>query len=216
MTVLKSIKTQKTPRTLATYVSDAAKFCLLAAGAIVAATGLRSDMRGLMHDIVLRINYLLRCPNPDNSLGKLVIQDIIPVISILRGKFHITLSTLFSLELLISKGVIPEIEAGALERSDEFFDSITYNAFIKNRCIQTWRTCYNPLHGLITPYHLINHSVLSSMPSSTQYPGRINLSEAFNVPSLLSSLGDDSDEEDLNINTQKSLSKAELYIIKTN
>jgi hypothetical protein len=32
--------------------------------AIVAAAGLRPTMRGLSHDIILRINYLLRCPNP--------------------------------------------------------------------------------------------------------------------------------------------------------
>lgn len=86
--VLKTIKSQKTVRTLASYVSDGAKFCLLAGGgvftfflpnllllinswlgslfilAIAAAAGLRPTIRGLSHDIILRINYLLRCPNP--------------------------------------------------------------------------------------------------------------------------------------------------------
>ena len=31
--------------------------------AIAAAAGLRPTIRGLSHDIILRINYLLRCPN---------------------------------------------------------------------------------------------------------------------------------------------------------
>jgi hypothetical protein len=86
--VLKTIKSQKTVRTLSAYVSDGAKFCLLAGGgvflyflpdlpilinsflgslfilAIAAAAGLRPSIRGLSHDVILRINYLLRCPNP--------------------------------------------------------------------------------------------------------------------------------------------------------
>jgi hypothetical protein len=33
---------------------------------------------------------------------------------------------LFSQSLLLSRGVIPEIEAGDFERSDEFFNSITF------------------------------------------------------------------------------------------
>jgi hypothetical protein len=32
--------------------------------AIAAAAGLRPSIRGLSHDVILRINYLLRCPNP--------------------------------------------------------------------------------------------------------------------------------------------------------
>lgn len=112
--------------------------------AIAAAAGLRPTIRGLSHDIILRINYLLRCPNPgmlstyathihteyialaDHPLGKMIIQDIIPAISLLRQQFRITFSTLFSQSLLLSRGVIPEIEAGDFERSDEFFNSITF------------------------------------------------------------------------------------------
>jgi len=165
--VLESIKSAKSSRTLARYVSDAAKFCLLAGGgvfffskkfqhfiddyvgsvfilAIAAAADTRSMIRNyLTHDIVIRINYLLRCPNSgkcrpskqltclsneflDHVLGKLIMEDIIPVIDILRRKYRATFSSMFNQELLFSRGVIPEVEAGDLLRSDEFFDSITY------------------------------------------------------------------------------------------
>jgi hypothetical protein len=56
----------------------------------------------------------------------MVVQDIIPAISLLRQQYRMTFSTLFSQGLLFSRGVIPEIEAGGFERSDEFFDSITF------------------------------------------------------------------------------------------
>jgi len=65
-------------------------------------------------------------PFPEEPLGKLVIQDIIPAISVLRQQFRFLFSTIFSQELLFSKGVIPEVEAGDFLRSDQFFDSITY------------------------------------------------------------------------------------------
>ena len=95
------------------------------------------------YNIILKINYLLRCPNSgrcqpsnqltnslneflDHVLGKLVIQDIIPTIDLLRWQFRATFSSMFTQELLFSCGVIPEIEAGHLERSNEFFNSITY------------------------------------------------------------------------------------------
>ena len=166
MPVLQAIKSRKCPRTLARYISDGAKFCLLAGGGkilesltkfhyliayflasffilvIASSANLRSKIRGLTHDMILRINYLLRCPNPrmfrffiyeiptkpfpEEPLGKLVIQDIIPAISVLRQQFRFLFSTIFSQELLFSKGVIPEVEAGDFLRSDQFFDSITY------------------------------------------------------------------------------------------
>ncbi|KAF8956392.1 hypothetical protein BDZ97DRAFT_1925585 [Flammula alnicola] len=220
--ILDAIQSERSTRTLARYVSDAAKFCLLAGGAsffilaIAAAANLRSNIRNLTHDIILRINYLLRCPNPDHTLGKLVIQDIIPVIALSRTQFRVAFSTMFTQELLISRGVLPEIEAGDLQRSDEFFNSITYNAFIKRRCIRTWASCYSPLEGLVPviPYYLINHSVLSSTPTSTQDPPNINHTSVDDIPSPLSSLDDD---EDLNFNSQsKDASNTNLYTIKTN
>jgi hypothetical protein len=56
----------------------------------------------------------------------MIIQDIIPAVSLLRQQFRLTFSTFFSEGLLFSRGVIPEIEAGDFERSDEFFNSITF------------------------------------------------------------------------------------------
>lgn len=109
--------------------------------AMVAGGNYRSKIRSLTHDQLLRINYLLRCPNPgklvifdhfisesipEHPLGKLVIQDIIPAIELLRKRQRIRFSTMFSQELLFGKGVIPGVEFGELQRSDEFFDSITY------------------------------------------------------------------------------------------
>lgn len=62
----------------------------------------------------------------DHVLGKLIIHDIIPVIDLLRQKFRATFSSMFNQQLLLDCGVIPEIEAGDLQRSDEFFNFITY------------------------------------------------------------------------------------------
>lgn len=98
--ILEGIKSRRCTRTLARYVSDAAKFCLLAGGgklskrgifskctdnslgsalilAIAATGGLRSSIRSLTHDIVLRINYLLRCPNPGKVFTLIFLRYLI-------------------------------------------------------------------------------------------------------------------------------------------
>jgi len=62
----------------------------------------------------------------DHVLGKLIIEDIIPTIDLLRRRFRATFSSMFNQELLYRCGVFPEVEAGDLQRSDEFFNSITY------------------------------------------------------------------------------------------
>jgi hypothetical protein len=65
------------------------------------------------------------CSFAGNSLGKTVIEDIIPAVSILRQRHQITYPLMFSMEFLVSNRLPPTVEASDLERSDEFFDKIT-------------------------------------------------------------------------------------------
>lgn len=70
------------------------------------------------------------------------------------------------------------------------------SAFIKYRCIRTWQTCYSALSGSIpaVPFYIINHSVLSSRPISTQLLPSINPCPVDDVPSSpLTSCDDDLD-----------------------
>jgi hypothetical protein len=71
----------------------------------------------------------------EDTLGTLVIQDIIPAITMLRQQFRVLFSTIFSQELLFSNGVIPVVEGGDLVRSDEFFNAITYKRVFQSSII---------------------------------------------------------------------------------
>jgi hypothetical protein len=114
--------------------------------ALVAIAKLKARVRDadLTHEIVQRINHLLRAPAPgvyescllvgtlltfnatDCTLGNAVVNDIIPAIAILRQRHHIPFPIMFSPGLLFSNGVLPVVEISDLERSDEFFDNITF------------------------------------------------------------------------------------------
>jgi hypothetical protein len=59
-------------------------------------------------------------------LGRAVIEDIIPAIAMLRQRHRVLFPTMFSSQLLLSNGVPPFVEISDLERSDEFFDKITF------------------------------------------------------------------------------------------
>ena len=167
--VLKNCKYQgRTSDTLAKYVLEGAKFCLLAGGgmsftsgnevlliltfaiatifilAFAASGGMLSKIRQLPHDVVLRVYYLLRSPNPgarsrrtclifyahtavlDHPLGKLVIQDIIPAVRAMQKRCDLVFGRMFNESLLISYGALPFKRAGDMTRSDEFFDNITF------------------------------------------------------------------------------------------
>ena len=68
----------------------------------------------------------------------------------------------------------------------------------------------------ITPYYLINYLVLSTLPTNLQLPPTINLSTVDNIPSPLTTLDDNDDNDDLNFNSKaKEGSQTELYTIKT-
>jgi hypothetical protein len=82
--------------------------------------------------------------------------------------------------------------------------------------VKTWIGCYSPLEGSvpITPYYLINHSVLST-PTFTQSTGRINLASTEDIPSPFSTLDEDN-EDGLSFNSKvKETSRVELFTIKT-
>jgi hypothetical protein len=148
------------------YVSDGAKYTLLAGAGkliiihifliyiyelgtifllvVIAAAGLRGKIRKITHDVVIRLQHLIRCPDSskflnsksmiylitydsiDIPLGKAVIEDIIPAIAKLRMDNRITFDSLFTTRLLFSHGILPGLNTSDLMRSDEFFDSLTF------------------------------------------------------------------------------------------
>ena len=55
-----------------------------------------------------------------------MINDIIPAIAALRKNNCITFLSLFNNNLLLSRGIWPDLEAADLTKSDEFFDSLTF------------------------------------------------------------------------------------------
>ncbi|KIM35959.1 hypothetical protein M413DRAFT_32093 [Hebeloma cylindrosporum] len=158
-TILKRIKCGvKHWKTLERYVSDGAKYTLFAgAGSlfflvVIAAAGLRGKIRKLTHDIVIRLQHLIRCPDPNIPLGKAVVNDIIPAIAVLRKKNRITFTSLFNNNLLVSHGVLPDLEASDLTLSDQFFDSLTFNAIIKKRAYLTWKSCFSAVLETSIPH----------------------------------------------------------------
>jgi hypothetical protein len=62
----------------------------------------------------------------ETPLGQVVLQDIIPAIAILRQRHRILFPSIFSTNLLLSSGVPPVAEISDLQRSDEFFDKISF------------------------------------------------------------------------------------------
>lgn len=113
--------------------------------ALAAVAKLKARVRDsdLTHEVVQRINHLLRAPaegeygsrflngklltyRPDCALGKAVVNDVIPAIALLQQRHHISFTTMFSSTLLFSNGVFPEVQISDLERSDELFDKITF------------------------------------------------------------------------------------------
>jgi hypothetical protein len=86
------------------------------------------------------------------------------------------------------------------------------SAFIKLRCVQTWASCYSSLDNSIpvVPFYMINHSALSSTPTTTQL-SQIDWFDSISSP--LSSLEDDYDL-DFNSGPNDS-SSAEMYTIRT-
>jgi hypothetical protein len=86
------------------------------------------------------------------------------------------------------------------------------SAFIKQRCVQTWASCYSSLDNSIpvVPFYMINYSALSSTPTTTQL-SQIDWFDSISSP--LSSLEDDYDL-DFNSGPNDS-SSAEMYTIRT-
>ncbi|KAF8165818.1 hypothetical protein B0H34DRAFT_671569 [Crassisporium funariophilum] len=81
-------------------------------------------------------------------MGKLVINDIIPVIALLQGNNHITYTTMFNRTLLTSPGIC-DIDTSDIVRSDEFFDSLIFNAMIKKRSVPIWSKLYIALDNSV-------------------------------------------------------------------
>ena len=60
------------------------------------------------------------------SVGKNVIDVLIPTIAMLRERFDVRFKTMFSTALLLESRTLPNLLASDLVKSDKFFDSITY------------------------------------------------------------------------------------------
>ncbi|KIM44289.1 hypothetical protein M413DRAFT_25716 [Hebeloma cylindrosporum] len=175
-TILKRIKwAPKHWKTLERYVSDGGKYTLFAgAGSIfflviIAAAGLQGKIRKLTHDVVMRLQHLIRCPDPNIPLGKAMMNDIIPAIAALRKNNRITFISLFNNNLLLSHGTPPDIEASDFTKSDEFFDSLTFNAIIKKRAYLTWKSCFKTLPPSLNPHDV--SSMQACLYSTTFFAG---------------------------------------------
>lgn len=55
-----------------------------------------------------------------------MINDIIPAIALLRKNNRITFISLFNSNLLLSRGILPDLDASDFTKSDGFFDSLTF------------------------------------------------------------------------------------------
>jgi hypothetical protein len=178
-------------------------------------------------NIVLMVNFL----HSDHSLGKLVLRDIIPAVSLVRSCIRLTFSSIFCPEILQLRGVIFSVEAGDIGRSDEFFNAITYksvfsptlfendgywkyhSAFIKRRCISSWAACFeqiNPENPII-PIHVINQAVLTMNSTTMQDSPSISLPPPEDFPSPCSDY-----EEDMDFNLTDNIRKIqETFVIDT-
>ncbi|KAF8870024.1 hypothetical protein CPB84DRAFT_1855840 [Gymnopilus junonius] len=151
--VLKHLVTGYSESTLARYIDDGGKFCLLAgAGSvyllvILAAAGMKTKIRCIAMDMILRLHHAIRRPleGETEEVGKAVIEDLIPAISMLREQFDVRFKTMFSMTLLLEEQTLPNLLASNLVKSDKFFDSITFNAIVMPRDMTKWGPCLKQL-----------------------------------------------------------------------
>ncbi|PPQ86305.1 hypothetical protein CVT26_005466, partial [Gymnopilus dilepis] len=148
-------------KTLSRYITDGGTVFLLA---ILAAAGLKPKIRAIPMDLMMRFNHALRCPLPGDNIGKIIINEIIPTVRLLRQRYQLSLKTMFPAHLLAPKEVVPELTIAHLVESDRFFDGVTFNSFLKPRDTATWKCCYEPLvhPDLKVPFHIQQASVLNT------------------------------------------------------
>ncbi|KAF8881508.1 hypothetical protein CPB84DRAFT_1751168 [Gymnopilus junonius] len=133
--VLKHLVTGYSESTLARYIDDGGKFCLLAGAGgfllsnlvkagmieldsiqgsvyllvILAAAGMKTKIRCIAMDMILRLHHAIRRPleGETEEVGKAVIEDLIPAISMLREQFDVRFKTMFSMTLLLEEQLFP-------------------------------------------------------------------------------------------------------------
>ena len=114
-----------------------------------------------------------------------------------------------------TNSLIPSLTSKAFIFPYTFILMLLCSAFIKQRCIQTWASCYSSLDNSIpvVPFYMINHSALLSTPTTTQLSSIFDYSWVDSISSPLSSLEDDYDL-DFNSGPNPS-SSAQMYTIRT-
>ncbi|PPQ74329.1 hypothetical protein CVT26_004246 [Gymnopilus dilepis] len=157
-TVLQLPKEQKRSyRTLCRWLSLGTACCVLAGSGsvfmlvIAASSQIKTMMGKLPPDQWVKVGALMRCPAADTTEGQLVIKTIIPAVHKLRGMFDIKVSTMLSSDILQSDDPESdgegssddqlegsddqpkELRASDIVATDEFFDKLKVNAFIKPR-----------------------------------------------------------------------------------
>ncbi|KAF8870026.1 hypothetical protein CPB84DRAFT_1754688 [Gymnopilus junonius] len=114
---------------------------------ILAAAGMKTKIRCIAMDMILRLHHAIRRPleGETEEVGKAVIEDLIPAISMLREQFDVRFKTMFSMTLLLEEQTLPNLLASNLVKSDKFFDSITFNAIVMPRDMTKWGPCLKQL-----------------------------------------------------------------------
>ncbi|PPR06462.1 hypothetical protein CVT26_006458 [Gymnopilus dilepis] len=127
---------------------------------------------------------------PENTLGKLVVRDIIPAISKLQKSCCLSFGTFFHQALLYENLTLPETEVAEFVRSDEFFDRVTFNAFTKPRNWKLWAPCWNGNDPALpaNPFNTVNRTILSLPVLTVQIPSISPATEDGDIDSPLTPL----------------------------
>ncbi|KAF8899533.1 hypothetical protein CPB84DRAFT_1747880 [Gymnopilus junonius] len=203
--VLKHLVTGYSESTLARYIDDGGKFCLLAgAGSvyllvILAAAGMKTKIRCIAMDMILCLHHAIRrlLEGETEEVGKAVIEDLIPAISMLREQFDVQFKTMFSMTLLLEERTLPNLLASNLVKSDKFFDSITFNAIVMPRDMTKWGPC---LKQLARPQELVKFFRMQRMVLSMSENADGSLlsgSSASRASSPMTCDGDGDGEDDI-------------------
>ncbi|KAF8814837.1 hypothetical protein BYT27DRAFT_7219711 [Phlegmacium glaucopus] len=118
---------------------------------VIACASFKTIIKGTSNSEILRLANNIRCPDSNSIIGDKIIKDIIPAISQLREKYSFLLPFVYNGDSVLSSDI---------RKSDQFFDSISFNSFIKPRHDTIWASCFlntiNPSSSSIIPLPLLH------------------------------------------------------------
>ncbi|KDR70585.1 hypothetical protein GALMADRAFT_144489 [Galerina marginata CBS 339.88] len=167
---------------------------------------------------------ILLDPSPQHPLGKLVIQNVIPGVNVLRNRWPLSSASLFSPSLILDYKLPPRIFFSDIEASTLFLRTLRKLSISSERNSTTWAACLEPVNGLeeSLPIYILNRTLLSGPSgfSSEASPGHSR------PPSPCTDFYDSDSSIEIplklksqyweKINAGPPLPLPELHIIKTN